>query len=218
MTRLAILTGILGLGALAIFLSAENPEPPSICIQPFAGIPAEHVEEVRAALSRYYQTDVQVLDSVELPEETFTDVKTPRYRADKLLVWLRENRPEGCDHILGLTHRDISTTKYEDWATKKIKEPAWKYEDWGVFGLGHRPGPACVVSTFRLKKDVDDAKVRERLRKIACHEVGHNLGLPHCPNVFCFMRDAAEKIGTVDLVNEALCEKCAGKIGLPKPE
>lgn len=214
-----LLFGISVAVVFAIFsVNGEKPKSRSIFIQPFEGILAEHVEEVRAALSNYYQTEVVVLEPVELPKETFTEVKTPRYRADKLLDWLRDVRPEGCDHIIGLTHKDISTTKYEDWATRKIKEPAWKYEDWGVFGLGFRPGPACVVSTYRLKKDVDDEKLRERLRKISCHEVGHNLGLAHCPNVFCFMRDAAESIRTVDLVNEALCEKCRSKIGLAKPD
>lgn len=199
---------------IATTFRSNDPEPPTIAIQPFEGIPAEHVEETRDALSRYYKTKVQVLDAIALPKHTFTEVKTPRYRADKLIAWLRDNRPEGCDIIIGLTHKDISTTKYDDWKTKKIKEPEWKYEDWGVFGLGYRPGASCIVSTLRLKKDVDDAKLRERLRKIACHEVGHNLGLEHCPNVFCFMRDAAEKIATVDLVNEALCEKCQKQIGL----
>lgn len=44
------------------------------------------------------------------------------------------------------------------------------------------------------------------------NELGHNLGLPHCPNKKCFMQDGAESIKTVDKVNFNLCEKCKSQI------
>lgn len=187
----------------------------TVAIQPFAGIPKAHVAEAERALGAYYKCTVRVLPEIALPREAFTKVKSPRYRADKLLDFLRGQLPEGCDHVIGLTAHDISTTKYEDWATRKIKEPAWKYEDWGIFGLGEMPGKACIVSTFRLKKGVPEEKLRERLRKICCHEVGHNLGLPHCTqSEKCFMRDGAEKISTVDAESETLCTHCAKRVGV----
>ena len=62
-----------------------------------------------------------------MPKEAFTKIKMPRYRADKLLEFLQRKRPGDCDHVLGLTASDISITKYEDWASRKIKEPEWKY-------------------------------------------------------------------------------------------
>ena len=87
------------------------------------------------------------------------------------------------------------------------------YTDWGIFGLGSRPGPTCVLSTHRLARDTwDPARIRSRLRKIALHELGHNLGLPHCPDSACFMRDALETILTIDDAPEHLCDKCQQKI------
>lgn len=203
--------------AFTCFGDAETKtaEQRSIAIQPFAGIPAEHVDEVKTALETYYKCTVKILPEIRLPQEAYTEVKAPRYRADKLLDFLKNRLPEGCDHVLGLTASDISTTKYEDWATRKVLEPEWKYKDWGIFGLGQMPGTACVVSTHRLKGGADEELLRERLRKVCCHEVGHNLGLPHCTNSEkCFMRDGAEKIATVDAESEALCDACAKRVGI----
>ena len=53
----------------------------------------------------------------------------------------------------------------------------------------------------------------ERLKKVCMHEIGHNLGLPHCEqSTTCVMRDAAEKIATVDNVELKLCEHCKARI------
>lgn len=52
----------------------------------------------------------------------------------------------------------------------------------------------------------------ERLKKVTMHELGHNLGLPHCPNKHCFMQDAAETIKTIDGVELNLCEECRDQL------
>jgi archaemetzincin len=216
---ISVLLPLLVLSTLAFTCFGDAGTKPaverSVAIQPFAGLPAEYAEEVKKALETYYGCTVIMLAEIELPDEAYTEEKTPRYRADKLLVFLKEKLPEGCDHVLGLTASDISTTKYEHWATRKIKAPEWRYKDWGIFGLGQMPGSACVVSTHRLKAGANDELLRERLRKVCCHEVGHNLGLPHCTDSEeCFMRDGAEKIATVDAESEKLCEVCAKKVGV----
>lgn len=63
-------------------------------------------------------------------------------------------------------------------------------KDFGVMGLGYRPGKACVASSFRLNKENLD----EQFYKIAIHELGHTQGLSHCPEKMCFMRSAEGKI------------------------
>lgn len=191
---------------------ARAEEGGVIAIQPFEGIPEAHVKECKEAIERYYHFKVEVLPVERLPEMAFINVKSPRYRADKLLAYLH-TKQKAQFHVIGLTASDISTTKYDDFAAGKVKEPAWKYEDWGVMGLGEMPGISCVVSTFRLKFDKPgEEKLRTRLRKVVCHELGHNLGLPHCPDPKCFMADAAETVKTVDVVEESLCAACLAKI------
>lgn len=142
-----------------------------------------------------------------LPEEAFTAVRSPRYRADTLIAWLRVIKPDGVDLIVGLTAEDISITKHG--ADGSIKDPEWKYRDFGIFGLGYIGGPSCVVSTHRLG---DGGRSLDRLKKIAVHEVGHNRSLPHCADTTCVMRDAVERIANIDAAGSSFCARCAKRL------
>lgn len=185
----------------------------SICIQPFGDFDTVLQNEVRDALTSFYKCEVVILNPMNLPKESFVKVRSPRYRADSLIRFLRSHKPKGYNYIIGLTNKDISTTKYSDWKRKTIKDPEWKYKDFGIFGLGFKPGNSCIVSTYRLYSGgVGKSKMIERLKKISCHEIGHNMGLPHCTNDQCFMRDACESIKTIDAVSDCLCEECFEEI------
>lgn len=194
-------------------------QSPIIAIQSFEGIDSSAVNEVRKAIEQYYELEVKVLEPIPLPQEYQTS-RIPafkyynpspyRYRADSLLKYLKRIKPKECKYILGLTASDISTTKRRN---GQVKAPAWMYTDWGIFGLGYRPGPSCMVSTYRLGRDTyDQQKINQRLRKIVNHELGHNFGLPHCKEEQCFMRDARETILTIDAAPERLCPACKKKI------
>lgn len=153
---------------------------------------------------------MEVLNSISIPESAFINVKSPRYRADSLIRILKRTKPSEYDHVLGLISKDISTTKRDE--NGNVLKPAYKYEDWGIFGLGFRPGPSCIVSTFRLDTPNKELLV-ERIKKVCNHELGHNMGLPHCTSSDkCVMKDGAESIKTVDHVNLVLCDDCKSKI------
>lgn len=179
-----------------------------IAIQPIGKVEGYKITSAQNALQEAYGANVIVLKSFPPPAETFVNIKTPRYRADKLIAWLKENKPDTVDYIIGITEYDISTTKRD--ALGRIKEPKSRYEDFGIFGLGYCPGKSCIVSTYRLGSNTE--KLKSRLAKICVHEIGHNLGLPHCPNKKCVMTDAVEKLSTVDGADKELCGECRKRI------
>lgn len=179
-------------------------------IQPLGDVPHPHIAATQQALQQVYLCEVVVLHPLPMPLEVFINIKTPRYRADKILMYLKKIMPDTVTHILAITPYDISTTKYA--SEGKIKYPESKYKDWGIFGLGYRPGTSAVISTYRLHSGVSSSKFLQRIQKISVHEVGHNLGLPHCDHTDCVMADAAETIHTIDNVNLSLCGTCKSNI------
>ncbi|MBC7688798.1 MAG: hypothetical protein H7211_11530, partial [Aquabacterium sp.] len=116
-----------------------------------------------------------------------------RYRAPVVLTYL--NTYSGYDKIIGITAKDISTTKNAIY-------------DWGVMGLGSCPGKACVISTFRLRTPNKNL-FNERFLKVALHELGHTMGLQHCTySSTCFMEAAEGTIKSVDRETKSLCTNC----------
>ena len=189
----------------------EFQKTTKIGLQAFGNFDRALIDTVKHTIEDIYGFDVIILKSIDIPEEAFINIKSQRYRADTLIRYLRRIKPDSIDHILGLTSKDISVTKRDK--SGNIKQPEYKYEDWGIFGLAFVPGSSCIVSTYRLK--ASKTKFIERFKKICIHELGHNLGLKHCENhEKCVMRDAAETIKTIDYVDLMLCDKCKKKVGI----
>lgn len=214
---------ILGVSGSLLMNSCEiksydaQDESTLVAIQPFTGFSLEYADTVKRTVMEMYGVQAQVLDPIDIPQTAFVHIKSPRYRADTLIHFLKSDILFAKhDHVIGLISKDISTTKYSDFKNKIIKEPVSKYTDWGIFGLGFMPGKSCIVSSYRLEMNVTKEQFVARLKKVSCHELGHNFGLPHCPNKTCIMQDAAETIKTIDNVSLHLCDECKEKIGIPK--
>ena len=194
---------------LSVF-SCTGQKEKLIGIQTFGEFNESLVDTIKNSIKQVYGFRVEVLTTKPMPKSAFVNVKSPRYRADTLLRILKRENPDRIDYVLGLTAKDISTTKRD--RNGDVKKPEYKYLDWGVFGLGYRSGPSCVVSTYRIKSS-DRNKFIERFKKICIHELGHNMGLKHCEySEKCVMRDAAETIKTVDHVGLRLCKECKLRI------
>lgn len=154
--------------------------------------------------------ETRILPPIDLPVNAKVANRTDRYRADSLLKLLVKQVDKN-ELIIGLTQADISCTKTDH--RGHVRKPEWKYRDWGIFGLGYRPGNACVVSTRRVYHS-DETIIIQRMQKIAIHEIGHNLGLHHCADTTCVMQDAVESIKTIDRSTQTYCPACKQKADL----
>ncbi|KMQ70600.1 hypothetical protein ACM44_11405 [Chryseobacterium koreense CCUG 49689] len=160
--------------------------PKTILIQPFKGIASVHVDEIASAIREIYP-EIKVLKAIDFPTNSYYAPRN-RYRADSIIKYLSSMAPENTI-ILGLTTKDISATKGSN-------------PDFGIIGLGFRPGNACVASSFRLR----NGNKNEQFSKVAIHELGHTQGLPHCREKTCFMRDAEGGNPTDE--EKDFCKKC----------
>jgi archaemetzincin len=160
-------------------------------------LPAEDLALVERALGAFYALEVTKLPPVPLPDRALNATRR-RYRAEKLLDLLGEQAPRDAFRVLGLTAVDISTTKD-------------KIQDWGILGLATLDGRTCVISRFRTRRGASEPVAQIRFAKTAVHEIGHTLGLEHCPTRGCLMEDARGTVFTTDREYD-LCADCREKL------
>ena len=166
--------------------AVKNGEEITILIQPFEDVKPKQLTEISENIRKIYPK-IKILKPIKFPQNTYYEPRN-RYRADSIIKYLRTKTPNN-SVTLALTNKDISVTK-------------GKVADFGVMGLGYRPGNACVASTFRLNTE----NKSEQFYKIAIHELGHTQGLKHCPDKTCFMRDAEGKNPTNE--EKDFCQNC----------
>ena len=166
-----------------------------IYIQPLGEVSPKYINLMKESVKKFYGFDCVVLPKKVINKSMLSQKKL-RIDANKALLGNLS-----FDNLLIITEKDICHYKNEN------------NPEWGVFGLGLRPGKTCIISTFRLRKNANTQIMFDRLEKVALHEIGHNLGLDHCVNnKECMMNDANGTIKQVDKEKVWLCDKCLKKI------
>ena len=155
-----------------------------IILLPLGKINNATVKNIFDSLQQIFP-DVILMKKELMPAIAYTGALRKRYRADTLIHWMNRRAKEN-EVYLGITSVDISSTKNE-------------VSDFGIMGLGFRPGNACIASDFRVK-------IKSNFFKIAIHELGHTAGLKHCPEKTCFMRDAESHDPTGE--EKEFCKRC----------
>lgn len=174
---------------------SDVPLAPKLLLVPLGkDLTFPDIDYVKQCLEAFYDFRIDTFERTELPALAYYGPRK-RYRAEKLLTFLNQLAPSGYSRVLGLTATDISTTKGQVF-------------DWGVLGLATIDGKVGVLSSHRCARGTTTRHAQlVRFAKVAVHELGHTLGLEHCPVRGCLMEDAKGSVLTTDIEYD-LCEKC----------
>lgn len=157
----------------------------SLRIQPLGRVSPKVVETVRAALTDVFKARVSVLAPTSIPSRAWY---APRRR------WLAEAFVDRSPN-----QRDLRTFYV---TSEDISRPAHGQANYGILGYTN---VNAVVSSYRTHGDMN------LLHKVAVHEMGHVLGLPHCQDARCVMQDLNGKASTIS-GSEGFCPACKRKI------
>lgn len=180
---------------LSIFVSAEKKSTPplKIAVLYYTPINKDLRAELIKNITATYNCSVTEIKGIATPPSAAICKPRGRYSASVLLANL--NTYNGYDKVIGITAKDICT-------------PSNGVVDWGIMGLANLTGKACVISTFRIKT-ANKVLFNDRFIKVALHEMGHTMGLPHCKfSRTCFMEAAEGTIKSVDRESRFLCSNC----------
>jgi archaemetzincin len=179
----------------SLFVSTETKPPPplKIAVLYYTPIDKNLRAELIQNLNATYNCSVTEIKGIATPPSAAICKPRNRYSANVLLTNL--NTYNGYDKVIGIMAKDICT-------------PRNGVVDWGIMGLANTSGKSCVISTFRIKT-ANKVLFNDRFIKVALHEMGHAIGLPHCSfSRTCFMEAAQGTIKTVDGESRFLCSNC----------
>ena len=149
--------------------------PRIIYVAPLGDLAQEHLECVTESITEQFGTEVKVMPNLGPPAYAL-NVSRGQYNSNAILKKLIEICPADGLKILGVTPFDLFS-------------PIFAF----VFGEAQFGGKCTVISSFRLRGDMDGHASRgcpplgNRLEKEAIHELGHTFGLRHCSDSDCVM-------------------------------
>lgn len=159
---------------------------------------AEVLAGLRQGLAKTFPDTIATVikKTLPIPERAF-DKKRGQYNSSKILDELRVYAAKHGEfhNVLGVVDVDIylSGLNY-------------------VFGEAFTPGKAALISLHRLKPEFYREKPStnvfpQRVLKEAIHELGHTLGLQHCPRSMCVMH-FSNSIFDTDKKQSLFCDQC----------
>lgn len=88
-----------------------------------------------------------------------------------------------------------------------------------IFGQAYLGGRIAIASKFRLRNEHYGMKPNElllldRFTKEVIHELGHAMGLIHCPNPECVMRSSTY-VEDIDQKSQSFCKVCRKNLAEP---
>lgn len=158
----------------------------------------EIVQEMESVLKRELKFQVSCLGQRPAPAGAF-DRQRNQWSAVEFMKDLVGTRPNGAVRILGVTSFDLYI-------------PMLTF----LFGQAQLNGAAALISTARLRQQFyglppNSDLLLARVRKETLHEMGHTMGLFHCPDKNCAM-SLSTSLDQVDAKLDRYCPTCANAV------
>ena len=168
-----------------------------ILIQPYELDDFPYKDVISKKLNEIFNLPVVWLSNRKLPYSAFNP-KRNQFLGSYFLKDLLNVKEEG-DIVLGIVPYDLY-------------EPDLNF----VFGVASPLTKTAVISLYRLHNSFygfpeDEKLFIERILKEAVHEIGHTLGLGHCPNPKCVMH-FSNSIYDTDRKSYYFCPVCYQKV------
>jgi archaemetzincin len=193
MLRWLPLLVLVGLGA-----GSAIAAPLKIRLISVGSLPPAMLGFLQEGLSRELGADVKVGKNLPLPESSPEGLR--QYRGEPFLAALAAARRPGDELILGVTNVDLTV-------------PGLNF----VFGLADSGSRCAIVSLARLYPEYygqprNPGLFKARTLKEAVHELGHLLGLGHCPDPACIMF-FSNTLADTDRKGPGFCRCCRELLG-----
>jgi len=187
------LLSLVGLGAVPAAAA-----PVTIRLITVGSLPPVMLGFLQEGLTRELGAVVRMGENLPLPDSSAEG--RGQYSGEPFLAALAAVPRQGLEVILGVTGVDLTV-------------PGLNF----VFGLADPRSRCAVISLARLYPEFygqprDPGLFKERALKEAVHELGHLLGLGHCPDPACIMF-FSNSLADTDRKGPGFCERCRERLG-----
>lgn len=169
--------------AWSVWFCGDHREPAhanKVLLVPIGPVPRELLTYLQQELPPLVQREI-VIGGTIAPADAF-DAERKQFLGSAFLEQLKRQPAGDADRVIGIIDADLYA-------------PGLNF----IFGQARLPGRVAVVAIPRLRE-------RERVLKVATHELGHAYGFRHCDDTSCVMH-FANSVRELDRSGRTYCAR-----------